>query len=81
MNPFEQADHQLNALGLLCPEPVMMLRQAVRKMPTGDTLLIQADDPSTTRDIPSFCRFMDHTLVAMQTNEKPYLFLIKKGTV
>lgn len=81
MNPFEQADHQLNALGLLCPEPVMMLRQAVRKMPTGETLLIHADDPSTTRDIPSFCRFMDHTLVAMQTNEKPYLFLIKKGTV
>lgn len=79
MNPFEQADHQLNALGLLCPEPVMMLRQAVRKMPNGETLLIKADDPSTTRDIPSFCRFMDHTLVAMQTNEKPYLFLIKKG--
>ncbi len=57
----------------------MMVRQAIRKMPDGDTLLITADDPSTTRDIPSFCRFMDHTLVAMQTDDKPYLFLIKKG--
>ncbi|MCU4675496.1 sulfurtransferase TusA [Catenovulum sp. 2E275] len=81
MNPFEKADHQLNALGLLCPEPVMMVRQAIRKMPTGETLLVTADDPSTTRDIPSFCRFMDHGLIAMQTDNKPYQYLIKKGLV
>lgn len=79
MSPFEQSDHKLNALGLLCPEPVMMVRQAIRKMPAGDTLLITTDDPSTTRDIPSFCRFMDHSLVAMQIETKPYLFLVKKG--
>ena len=79
MNPFDNADHQLNALGLLCPEPVMMVRQAIRKMQDRETLLITADDPSTTRDIPSFCRFMDHTLLAMQTENKPYQYLIQKG--
>ncbi|MFB0912281.1 MAG: sulfurtransferase TusA, partial [Glaciecola sp.] len=28
---FEQADHQLNAIGLRCPEPVMMIRLQIRK--------------------------------------------------
>ncbi|MEO2268839.1 sulfurtransferase TusA [Pseudoalteromonas sp. YIC-656] len=76
---FDKADHVLDAMGLRCPEPVMMLRGTVRKMNNGETLLITADDPSTTRDIPSFCRFMDHTLVAQQIEQLPYQYLIKKG--
>ncbi|KMT66251.1 sulfurtransferase TusA [Catenovulum maritimum] len=80
MKIFEQADHKLNALGLLCPEPVMMVRQAVRKIDVGETLLVEADDPSTTRDIPSFCRFMDHQLLAQQVETRPFQYLIKKGS-
>jgi tRNA 2-thiouridine synthesizing protein A len=57
----------------------MMIRGAVRKMAEGETLLITADDPSTTRDIPSFCTFMDHTLVAKEVDEIPYRYLVKKG--
>jgi tRNA 2-thiouridine synthesizing protein A len=78
-NPFQDAQHQLDALGLRCPEPVMMVRKSVRKMNDGETLLIIADDPATTRDIPSFCEFMDHTLIASQTDNTPYQYLIKKG--
>lgn len=76
---FNNAQHQLDALGLRCPEPVMMVRKSVRRMNDGETLLIIADDPATTRDIPSFCEFMDHTLVASQTESTPYKYLIKKG--
>ena len=76
---FDNPDHQLDAIGLRCPEPVMMIRGAVRKMAEGETLLITADDPSTTRDIPSFCLFMDHTLVAKEVDEMPYRYLVRKG--
>ncbi|MCF1427552.1 MAG: sulfurtransferase TusA [Shewanella sp.] len=76
---YESAQHQLDALGLRCPEPVMMVRKTVRHMAEGETLLIIADDPATTRDIPSFCQFMDHTLIASQTDALPYRYLIKKG--
>jgi tRNA 2-thiouridine synthesizing protein A len=76
---FDSADKQLDALGLRCPEPVMMVRLEIRNMEQGQTLLIKADDPATKRDIPSFCRFMDHQLVEQQTDEIPYQFLIKKG--
>ncbi|RYV03644.1 sulfurtransferase TusA [Shewanella sp. OPT22] len=76
---FELANHQLDALGLRCPEPVMMVRKKVRHMENGETLLIIADDPATTRDIPSFCEFMDHTLIASEIEGTPYHYLIKKG--
>jgi tRNA 2-thiouridine synthesizing protein A len=78
-DPFSAPDHQLDALGLRCPEPVMMVRKTVRGMQAGETLLIIADDPATTRDIPGFCRFMEHQLLAQQTDTLPYQFLIQKG--
>jgi tRNA 2-thiouridine synthesizing protein A len=55
---FSSPDHTLDAQGLRCPEPVMMVRKTVRNMQPGETLLIIADDPATTRDIPGFCTFM-----------------------
>ncbi|MDV7106339.1 sulfurtransferase TusA [Vibrio sp. TH_r3] len=73
------ANQTLEAEGLRCPEPVMMVRKTMRTMLDGEVLLIKADDPSTTRDIPSFCRFMDHQLLAAQTEQVPYEYLIKKG--
>ena len=76
---FQQTDHSLDAMGLRCPEPVIMVRLNIRKMAIGETILIKCDDPSTTRDIPSFCRFMEHELIAQQTDEKPYLYVIKKS--
>lgn len=76
---YAAADQHLDAMGMRCPEPVMMVRLQIRNMQNGDTLAISADDHSTTRDIPGFCRFMDHTLVASETAEKPYRYLIRKG--
>ncbi|MBU2897608.1 sulfurtransferase TusA [Vibrio hepatarius] len=75
----EQADKILVAEGMRCPEPVMMVRKTIRNMQDGEILLVTADDPSTTRDIPSFCRFMDHQLIDAQTEQLPYQYLIRKG--
>ncbi|ABG42779.1 SirA-like protein [Paraglaciecola sp. T6c] len=77
-NNFGDANHQLDAIGLRCPEPVMMVRLSIRNMQLGETLAISADDHSTTRDIPSFCRFMGHTLIASDVDSKPYRYLIRK---
>lgn len=75
----QAADEQLDTLGLRCPEPVMMIRLKIRQMQEGDSLEIIADDPATTRDIPSFCRFMDHRLEFSATAHPPYRYVIRKG--
>lgn len=70
---------QIDLLGLLCPEPLMEIRRTIRHMEVGDRLEILADDPSTTRDIPSFCRHMAHRLVDQQAENPPFTYLIEKG--
>lgn len=76
---FANPDNILDAQGLRCPEPVMMIRKTVRHMEDGQTLLILTDDPATRRDIPGFCRFMEHTLLAQDTDNLPYRYLLRKG--
>lgn len=76
----QKADKTLDTVGLRCPEPVMLIRKTIRHMDKGQTLLIIADDPATTRDIPSFCRFMEHDLINAEVEQAPYRYLIRKGT-
>jgi tRNA 2-thiouridine synthesizing protein A len=74
-----ESDQILEAEGLLCPEPVMMIRKTIRAMQDGEVLLVKADDPSTRRDVPSFCEFMDHQLIKKQIDQIPYQYWIQKG--
>ncbi len=69
----------LDTLGLRCPEPVMMIRLTLRKLPPGAKLRIVADDPATTRDVPKFCTYMNHRLVESDTQRVPYQYLIEKN--
>ncbi|MCW9699868.1 MULTISPECIES: sulfurtransferase TusA [unclassified Avibacterium] len=70
---------QLDTQGLRCPEPVMLVRKQIRHMQAGEVLLILADDPATTRDIPSFCQFMDHRLLKSETESPPFRYWVQKG--
>ena len=72
-------DQTLDTLGLRCPEPVMLTRKTIRNMAEGEILLIVADDPTTTRDIPSFCEFMDHQLLNSEIENTPYRYWVKNG--
>ena len=73
-----QAEHRLDARGLYCPEPVMMLHNAVRDMASGELLEVLATDPSTQRDIPRFCQFLGHELVEESTENGEFRYLIRK---
>lgn len=72
------ADALLDASGLNCPEPVMLLHNKVRDLPAGDVLKVIATDPSTQRDIPKFCVFLGHELVDQQADDGTYLYWIRK---
>ena len=72
------ADHTLDATGLLCPEPVMLLHGKVRDMAPGEVLEVLATDPSTERDVPRFCQFLGHTLLLHEASEQGFRYLIRK---
>lgn len=72
-------DSELDARGLFCPEPVMMLHNRINDVAPGGVLRVVATDPSTTRDIPRFCQFLGHELVSEQEQDGEYIYLIRRG--
>ncbi|MGY0219043.1 sulfurtransferase TusA [Endozoicomonadaceae bacterium StTr2] len=72
-------DHQLDTTGLCCPEPVMLLHNKVRDMAAGEVLEIIATDPSTQRDIPKFCNFLEHELLLNESRENKFFYYIRKA--
>ncbi|AJE21918.1 sulfurtransferase TusA [Azotobacter chroococcum] len=71
-------DAILDATGLNCPEPVMLLHNKVRDLAAGGLLKVIATDPSTRRDIPKFCIFLGHELLGQQEEGGTYLYWIRK---
>ncbi|NKB31635.1 MAG: sulfurtransferase TusA [Pseudomonadales bacterium] len=69
---------ELDARGLYCPEPVMLLHNKIRDIAAGETLKLTATDPSTTRDVPKFCMYLGHELVSHSQQGELYFYLIKK---
>ena len=69
---------KLDCRGLCCPEPLTILRNAVRAGLPGQVFELLSDDPVSLRDIPAFCKFMNPTLVSLPDEKNPCLFVVKK---
>ena len=71
--------HELDAVGLLCPLPVLKARKRLQKLSAGDLLIIAADDPAAVVDVPHFCTEAGHTLVSADTSGPIQRYTIRKG--
>lgn len=69
----------LDAIGLLCPLPVLKARKRLKSLQSGAILELLADDPAAVIDVPHFCSEAGHTLVS-HTDAGPHqVYLIRKG--
>ncbi len=75
---MREADLQLDASGLSCPEPLMMVRNKVRGMDPGQVLHIVATDPTTDRDFNNFCHFLGHEMMAQEQSGTRFEYWIRK---
>jgi tRNA 2-thiouridine synthesizing protein A len=76
---MDQVEYSLDATGLVCPEPLMLVRNKVREMRTGDVLNVTATDPSTQRDLTNFCRFMGHQMLSHELTGGIHHYRLRKG--
>jgi tRNA 2-thiouridine synthesizing protein A len=74
-----QAQHELDARGLTCPEPVMLLHGKIRVMAAGEVVKILATDPSTQRDLARFCRFLGHEMLASVEQQGVFIYWLRKS--
>ncbi|MEV1008993.1 aminotransferase class V-fold PLP-dependent enzyme [Streptomyces sp. NPDC049881] len=58
----------LDALGKLCPLPVIDLAREIGRVPVGGTVTVLADDPAARLDIPAWCAMRGHTFVDERPN-------------
>ncbi|MEK0163314.1 sulfurtransferase TusA family protein [Phaeobacter sp. JH20_36] len=69
----------LDAIGLLCPLPVLKARKRLKPLASGMVLEVHADDPAAVVDIPHFCHEAGHELLEIRDNPKHQTYLIRKG--
>lgn len=68
----------LDTKGLICPEPVMLLHNAISDAMSGDIIEVHSTDPSSARDIPKFCSFLGHELLEQSSLDEVLIFKVKK---
>jgi tRNA 2-thiouridine synthesizing protein A len=72
-------DADLDALGLLCPLPVLKARKRLTALAPGQVLRIQADDPAAVIDVPHFCAEAGHALIGEAEVAGARQYFIRKG--
>lgn len=68
----------LDTTGLKCPEPIILLHNAVRDAAIADVVYLISTDPSSERDVLKFCTFLGHALLDSEVTGEVYHFKIKK---
>lgn len=68
----------LDAIGLLCPLPVLKARKRLQAIPSKARLTVLADDPAAIVDVPHFCAETGHTLVSTEDNGSHQTYVIQK---
>ena len=71
-------DEELDAIGLLCPLPVLKARKRLMSMASGKVLKMLADDPAAVVDVPHFCAESGHEFVGQGERGAHRFYLIRK---
>jgi TusA-related sulfurtransferase len=68
----------VDAVGMLCPMPILKTVQTVKEMKVGEVLEITATDEGIKRDIKNWCDMMGHELIDIQDKDNKIIVHLKK---
>ncbi|WP_204114319.1 sulfurtransferase TusA family protein [Shimia biformata] len=69
---------EIDAIGLLCPLPVLKLRKRLKAVAPGAAVRLLADDPAAIVDVPHFCNESGHSLVTSCENDGTLEFVVRR---
>ena len=72
-------DDTLDAVGLLCPLPVLKARKRLKSLQTGQILRMVASDPAAQIDVPHFCTEAGHTFLGTDESGANTAYYIQKN--
>ncbi|AOS95649.1 Sulfurtransferase TusA [Microbulbifer aggregans] len=71
------ADVTVDARQLPCPQPLLLMRRALRAQAPGTLLEVLATDPGSWRDFHSFARLSGTQLVRAEEREDHYCYWLR----
>ena len=72
-------DEDIDALGLLCPLPVLKARKRLKAMDAGQVLRLVADDPAAVVDVPHFCNESGHEFLGQEALDEGTAYFIRRA--
>ncbi|MEU9334612.1 aminotransferase class V-fold PLP-dependent enzyme [Streptomyces sp. NPDC048290] len=70
----------VDALGKLCPLPVIELAKVIDRVPVGATVRVLADDEAARLDIPAWCAMRGQEYVGEEAADKGTAYVIRRTT-
>ena len=73
-------DLEIDAIGLLCPLPVLRARKRMQTLAPGAVVRLLADDPAAAIDVPHFCAEAGHDLLSSEAlKDRVRAYTIRKA--
>ena len=72
-------DLEIDALGLLCPLPVLRLRKRMEPLRPGQVARLLADDPASQIDVPHFCTESGHGFLGQDEEDGRFIYYVQKA--
>lgn len=76
---MDQWDAEIDAVGLLCPLPVLKAQKRLAALAPGAVLRLLASDPASWVDVPHFCATGGHELLSAEDDGRIKTYSIRKG--
>ncbi|PHQ14556.1 sulfurtransferase TusA family protein [Marinobacter profundi] len=62
--------YQIDAVGLVCPLPILRFKKRTQGLPSGTQVEFLADDPSGRRDLQVLCELTGHRIEWIREEEE-----------
>ncbi|MFT7254828.1 MAG: tRNA 2-thiouridine synthesizing protein A [Paracoccaceae bacterium] len=72
-------DLDIDAIGLLCPLPVLRLRKRIAALTSGQIARLMADDPAAQIDVPHFCAEQGHIYLGSDPLSQGTAYFVQKS--
>ncbi|MDX1558212.1 MAG: sulfurtransferase TusA family protein [Marinobacter sp.] len=61
--------YQIDAVGLVCPLPVLRFKKRTKDLPSGTLVDFLADDPTGRKDLMALCEITGHRIESIDEEE------------
>jgi cysteine desulfurase len=68
----------IDAVGQLCPLPVILLARRIGEVSVGEVVAVLSDDPAARSDVPAWCRMRDHDYVGERPAGDAASYLVRR---